>query len=217
MFVADTLIALVSSWLAYLFWTDSMQVWHVYVVMLSRSVGEGFHWPAMAASTSLMVPKRHLSRVAGMNQTMHGMLTIIGAPLGALLLELLPLHDVMLVDVGTALFAVVPLLFIAIPQPVKACEGTVKPTIWADVRVGLRYLSGWKGAIALFSGAMIFKVALTPAFSLMSLLVREHFGGGAPELSVLEAIAGVGYPWVMGNQRWVMGKTIQSAKYLQCC
>lgn len=191
--VSDSFIALVSLWLAYLFLTGSMQVWHVYVVMLARSFGDVFQWPAMAASTSLMVPQRHLTRVAGLNQTMNGLLTIIGPPLGALLLSLIPLHGVMLVDVGTALFAVIPLCFIAIPQPPKvASEASVRPSVWRDVREGFSYLRGWRGAMALIGGALIFKIALTPAFSLIPLLVRNHFGGGAAQLSLLEAIVGVG-------------------------
>ncbi len=103
--LSDSFIALVSLWLAYLFFTGSMQVRHVYVVMLARSFGDVFQWPAMAASTSLMVPQQYLTRVAGLNQTMNGLLSIVDPPLGALLLSLIPLHGVMLVDVGTALFA----------------------------------------------------------------------------------------------------------------
>jgi MFS transporter, DHA3 family, macrolide efflux protein len=191
--VSDSFIALVSLWLAYMFWSGAMQVWHVYVVMLARSLGDVFQWPAMAASTSLMVPERHLTRVAGLNQTMNGMLTIAGPPLGALLLALLPLHGVMLVDVGTALFAVIPLMFIPIPQPARAeGVGAKMQSVWHDLRDGFRYLRGWPGAVALISGALIFKVALTPAFSLLPLLVKSHFGGGAGELSLLESIAGIG-------------------------
>lgn len=193
MLIADSFIALVSLWLAYLFWSGSMQVWHVYIVMLARSLGGVFHWPAMAASTTLMVPDRHLTRIAGINQTMNGLLTIVGPPLGALLLALIPLHGVMLVDVGTALFAVIPLLFIAIPQPVRSqANGSKRASIWVDMREGFRYLWGWSGAMALIGGALIFKVALTPAFSLLPLLVRKHFGGGAAQLSLLESVIGIG-------------------------
>ena len=54
MMVADTAIAAVSLWLAYLFWTGDIQVWHVYVITLARSVGGTFHWPAMQSSTSMI-------------------------------------------------------------------------------------------------------------------------------------------------------------------
>ena len=189
--LADGIIALVSLWLAYLFWTGAMAVWHVYVVMFIRSIGNSFHWPAMQASTSMMVPEKHLSRVSGLNQAVNGGLNIIGPPLGALLMGLLPLYGVMLVDVGTALLAIVPLFFVSIPQPERADAGETF-SFWRDIKGGLRYVMGWQGLVVLIGAAMIFKIVLTPAFSLIPLLVKDHFGGDAVQLSVMDATAGVG-------------------------
>ena len=67
-----------------------------------------------------MVPKEHLARVAGLNQTMMGVMNIISPPLGALLLSVLPLGKVLAVDVVTAGLAVLPLLFVTIPQPERS-------------------------------------------------------------------------------------------------
>jgi DHA3 family macrolide efflux protein-like MFS transporter len=192
MIVADGVIALTLLWLAYLFWVDAVQIWHVYVVMAVRAVGGSFHWPAMQASTSLMVPEKHLTRVAGLNQTLNGALNIIGPPLGALLMGVMPLSGVMLVDVGTAMLAITSLFFVHIPQPKRDVMGTEKPTVWSDMREGLRYILGWPGLMASIGVAMVVKIALTPAFSLVPLLVSEHFNGGAAQLSLLEAVAGVG-------------------------
>ena len=192
MIVADGMIALALLWLVYLFWVDAVQVWHVYVVMAVRAVGGSFHWPAMQASTSLMVPDRHLTRVAGLNQTLNGALNIIAPPLGALLMGVMPLHGIMLIDVGTAGLAITSLLFVHVPQPKRDDMGMEKPSIWADVREGLRYIRSWPGLVALIGVAMIIKIALTPAFSLLPLLVSQHFHGGAAQLSLLEAVAGVG-------------------------
>jgi DHA3 family macrolide efflux protein-like MFS transporter len=193
MILADSFIALISLWLAYMFWSGAMEVWHIYVVMLARSFGGTFHGPAMAASTTLMVPERHYTRLSGLNQTIHGVLNIVGAPLGALLLSLLPLHGVMLVDLGTAAFAVVPLFFLAIPQPAtEHVEALKTRSFFANAREGLRFVLGWPGMLALLIGASILKIALMPAFTLSPLLVHQHFGGGAPELSLFNATVGIG-------------------------
>ncbi|MGD2147446.1 MAG: MFS transporter [Anaerolineae bacterium] len=194
MLVADALIALASLALAYLFWIDAAQIWHIYTIMFVRAVAGSFHWPAMQASTSLMVPRRHLTRVAGLNQTMNGVLSVVGPPLGALLLELLPPQGVMLTDVGTALLAIGPLLFVRVPRPQRSglAEGEGQGGIWVDVREGLRYIGEWPGLLALIAVAMVIKIALTPAFSLLPLLVRDHFGGGAAQLSLVEAVIGMG-------------------------
>ena len=193
MIMADSFIALVGLWLAYLFWTGTMDVWHVYIVMLARSFGETFHGPAMAASTTLMVPEKHYTRVSGLNQTIHGLLNLIGAPLGALLLSIMPLHGVMFVDVATAAFAVIPLLFFAIPQPKKEHVAAIKTSSFlSNAREGLRFVLHWPGMLVLLAGASVLKIVLIPAFNLAPLLVMNHFQGGAAELGALEAAVGLG-------------------------
>ena len=190
---ADTGVALVSAGLAYLFWTDSLQIWHVYVAMVLRALGGSFHWTAMQAATSLMVPDENLARIGGLNQTMHGANGILGPPLGAVLMAVMPLHGVMLVDVATALPALVPLLFVAIPEPpVESDVQKAGKSLWADMSQGLRYIIRWPGLVIFIVNAFVLRLALLPAFVLFPLLVKDHFGGGAPELGVLEATLGIG-------------------------
>lgn len=194
LFVADSLVALGALLLAFLFWQDAVQVWHVYLLMFIRAVGETFHWPAMQASTSLMVPEKHLARVAGINQALIGVFAIVAPPLGALLLELIPMHGIMGVDVATALFAVMPLLFITIPQPKRKSIGSdgQKSSVWTELLEGLRYVRLWRGLMILMGMAAILNFILTPASSLIPLLVKEHFQKGALQLSWLEATFGSG-------------------------
>ncbi|MFC2095676.1 MFS transporter [Candidatus Bipolaricaulota bacterium] len=193
MIVADSFIALAGLWLAFMFWSGTMEVWHIYVIMLARSLGGCFHWPAMSASTALMVPKKHYTRISGLNQTIQGVLSLLGAPLGALLISLMPLHGVMLFDVATAAFAVIPLLFVFVPQPKQEHVDSIKASSFlANARDGLRFILHWPGMLILLAGASIVKIALMPAFSLISLLVKDHFGGGATEYSMFSVAIGVG-------------------------
>ena len=193
---SDSLIAIVTLALAILFIIGKIQVWHIYVTMFIRAVGSAFHYPAETASIALMVPADQLSRIAGLNQALRGVLGIMAPPLGALLLELSGVHATLAVDILTALAAVIILLFIQIPQPENAVETypgmNFFTTILADMHAGLRYLLRWKGAVELIGLAMIFKIALSPAFSLHPLLVSSHFNGGAAEYSLVEAASGVG-------------------------
>ena len=195
MIAADGAVALASLWLAYMFWIDAVQVWQVYLIMFIRALGGSFHWPAMQASTTLMVPEKHLTRVAGMNQTLYGALNIVGPALGALAMALMPLSAVMMVDVSTALLAILPLLFVVVPQPEPSARlepGAVRPSLFTDIGQALRYIRGWPGLMALIGAAMIFKIALTPAFALLPLLVNQYFSGDAGQLALIEGIFGVG-------------------------
>ncbi len=188
MVAADSAIALVSLGLAYLFWSGGIRVWHIYLAMALRSVGGGFHWPAMAATTPLMVPERHLTRVAGLNQAASGALNIVSPPLGALFLSFLPMHGIMGIDVATALTAVVPLLFIPVPQPARVR----KEGYLADLKEGFRYVWAWKGLFYLMGFATLINFVVTPAFSLLPIYVKKFLAGGAMELGWLESAWGIG-------------------------
>jgi DHA3 family macrolide efflux protein-like MFS transporter len=194
MMVADSLSALASVVLAVLFATDAVQVWHVYVVMFVRAACGAFHWPAMQASTTLMVPEEHLARVAGLNQSLQGLGAIVAPPLGALLLEVLPMQGVLAVDIVTAILAVSPLLFVHIPQPERtgAAAGDSRPSMVADLRQAVRFLRAWPGILMIIAIAVLVNLLIYPALSLQPLLVTEHFRGDALQLAWLQSAFGVG-------------------------
>jgi DHA3 family macrolide efflux protein-like MFS transporter len=173
-----------------------MQVWHVYVIMALRSIGGSFHWPAMQASTSLMIPRQHLSRIQGLNQMLWGALGIIAAPLGALVMDLLPLQSVVAIDVVTAAFAVAPLFFVHIPQPERTLTAAQangeKPSLWADMAAGWKYVTEWKGVMILLGMATLINLLVNPAFALLPLLVKNDFHGNAARLAALESAMGFG-------------------------
>ncbi len=192
MITADALIAALTALLAYLFLIDAVQVWHIYTIMLLRSLGGAFHWPAMQASTTMLVPEKHLARVNGMNQLLHGALTIMAPPLGALLLTVLPMQGILAIDVVTALLAVGALLLIHIPQPARAGAEAGGTSVWQDFREGLAFIWAWPGLMIVLGIAMILNLLVNPGFSLLPILVTKHFGGGAIELGLLESAWGVG-------------------------
>jgi DHA3 family macrolide efflux protein-like MFS transporter len=151
----------------------------------------------MEASTSLMVPKEHLTRVQGFNQTLRGALNIVSAPAGALLIAVLPMQGVLAIDVVTALIAVSTLLFIHVPQPERRptssqSKSSFQAEFWADLREGFRYVWSWPALLLLMVMAMVVNILLSPAFSLLPLLVVDQFGGDAMQLGFIESAFGVG-------------------------
>ena len=193
--IADSSIAIVTLILVYLFSIELVDIWIIYLMLFLRALGGGFHGPAMAASTSLMVPDEHLTRIQGVNQTLYAGLNIVSAPLGALLLDLLDVKGVLLIDVFSALFAIVPLFFISIPQPEKKSvsqEKNMIKSVWQDFLEGLRYVKKWPGLLFLIVMALSINMIITPAFSLLPLLVRSHFGGDALQLGWLNSSFGIG-------------------------
>jgi len=194
MIAADLAIATSTAVLAYLFYTGRVEVWNIYLIMFVRAIGDTFHYSAFNASTVLLVPSDQLTRVSGINQTLRAAINIISPPTGAVLLGILPIQNLLLIDIVTALFGVLPLLFLSIPQPVREMteEGKHKTSIWVDMREGIQYIRSWPGLMAVIVLALTCNFLLTPTGSLMPLLITKHFGLGALEFGLMDSIWAAG-------------------------
>ena len=194
MILADASIALSTLLLAYLFAIGKVEIWHVFAIMAARSLGGAFHFPAMSASTPLMVPEKHLTRIGGLNQTLMGLMNMIAPPVGALLITVLPTQGVLFIDIGTAALAIVPLFFLNIPQPERLVTSSPaeKTSLLTDVRAGLTYVRSWPGLVAILFMALFLNFLLTPTGALMPLLITKFFGRGALEFGLMDSAWGFG-------------------------
>ncbi|MCH9652207.1 MAG: MFS transporter [Deltaproteobacteria bacterium] len=199
LFWADASVALASVTLAGLFAFGVASTGHVLALLLVRAMGAAFHGPAMLASTSLMVREDLLAKIQGLNQGLQGGLLILSAPLGAFLVSWVPMAGVMVVDVATAAFALIPLIFIRVPQPASNLspgskesngQGAVR-SLLAEMAAGFSYLRERGGHLALLGLATMINLCMVPAFSLLPLLVQER-GGDAGLLGWMTALFGVG-------------------------
>ena len=193
MVISDALIALFTAALAYLYWRGSVEVWHVYVILFLRAFGDVFQSPAMSASTSLMVPKAQLARVGGMNDLLMGVVNIVAPPLGALLVATVSMQGTLAIDLVTAVLAIAPLLFIRIPQPPAAPASQERTSVFREMAQGFNYVWNWRGLFFMFMVIALLRFFMAPAFSLLPLMVTDHFGGGALELAWMNSAHGFGF------------------------
>jgi len=177
---ADSTVAIATLVLAYLFTSGLIQIWHIYIALFVRAVAGGFHQSAFGASVVLLVPKEQLARVQGFNQALHGGLNIISAPLGAYLLSVLPMQRILGIDVGTALLAILILIFIQIPQPERV--SAAPSTFWQDFKAGFLYIIAWRGLVILLGLVMVINFFYSATEPLTPLLITNHFEGGAGQL-----------------------------------
>jgi DHA3 family macrolide efflux protein-like MFS transporter len=193
MLLSDAGVALASLVLAVLFLQESAGVPAVFAALFARALGSAFHAPAMLASSSLMVPPQHFTRIQGLNQALQGALAIAGAPAGALLYAILSMAGVMLVDAVTAVIAITPLLFIRIPAVERSSPAaTAAGGVWSETLAGLTYLRARRGHTALVLIAASINLFVVPAFSLLPLFVQEDLGGSAMTLAWMTSLFGIG-------------------------
>ena len=196
--VTDVLTAMLTLLLAILFAFTSVQLWQILVVMFLRSTFGSFQWPATLTMTSLIVPKNQLARIQGLNTTLSGVMGILSPPLGAFLVGLLPMWGVLSIDVVTALLAVIPLLFFSIPNPVPIAMDAnnktgQKPNLFKDLAAGIKYVGSLPGLFAVIIAATFINFLVTPAFSLLPILITNYFNKGVIELGIGESFFSVGF------------------------
>jgi MFS transporter, DHA3 family, macrolide efflux protein len=187
---ADAMSALCMMALIALFLARQVELWHLYTIMGLRSALQAFQVPASAASTSLLVPYTFLPRAAGLHQTVQGVMTVMAAPLGALVINLMPLEVALSIDVLTAGMGIVPLLIFRIPQARSSKE--TSRSLWIEFREGVHLVWHHGGLRRLYAllGAVV--LVITPPFILLPLMVKQHFGGSAQEVALMEGLYGVG-------------------------
>ncbi|RDE14523.1 MAG: MFS transporter [Candidatus Thorarchaeota archaeon] len=190
MIVADTIAAAPIVPLMMLYYYGLIEVWHIYLAMFVRASASAFHWPAMEASTTMLVPKKHLARIGGLNQALYGASSVVAPPIGAVLFVTFPMYGLLAIDIVTASLAVSALAFIHIPQPVRQAL-TKDSGVLGDMLAGFRFLRVWKGALVLMFVAMLINFLISPAFGLLPILVAENFAGDAPMLAAMESVMGI--------------------------
>lgn len=191
MIAADATVAVATLGLALAFAAGPVEPPVIYAALFVRAVAGGFHGSASSASMTLLVPKAHHARVQGLNQAREGALGILSAPVGALLIAVLPMQHILAIDILTACMAIAPLLVFDVPQPERhpASRGH---SVFADMREGLRFVVSWRGLMVVIGMAMLINFLLSPAFALLPILVSKHFSAGALELGWMNAAFGVG-------------------------
>lgn len=191
MIVADLVSAVCMLVLIWLFLSGRIVLWHAYGMMAIRSAMQAIQAPAASASVTMLVPSSFLSRAAGLGQAMQSMTLIVAAPLGAFAIGAMPVAWALGIDVATALLGIVPLLFWTIPQPRRGGESG-KPTLWRDLREGVHLVWSHPGLRRLYGLIGLVVLIIMPSFTLVPLLVKQHFHGGAPQVAFMEGLSGGG-------------------------
>ncbi|MGD2116663.1 MAG: MFS transporter [Acidobacteriota bacterium] len=153
MIAADTAAGVVTLVIAALVWTESLQIWHIYIAAALHSVFKTFQWPAYIAATTLMVPKKHYARVGGMMQFGQAASEIVAPATAGLLMVTIGIEGVLVVDVVTFLFAVGVLLFVPVPKPERTAEGEAasKLPFKKQLTYGFSYIAKRHGLMALLA------------------------------------------------------------------
>src|SRR6266508_133778 len=100
-----------------------LQVWHLYVAAMFQGLGNSFQWPAYSAAITTMISKEQYGRANGMMSLIEMGPGVLAPMLAGALLPLIGLTGILSLDVVTFVLAILILLSVHIPQPLRTVEG----------------------------------------------------------------------------------------------
>jgi len=138
--VATVLSRVPTAAVALLWWHGGLELWHIYVALIVNGLASAFVLPAFDASVRLLVPREGLARASGFSQLMQTLGIVVGPPLAGAVLVAFGLGSVLVLDVASALVALVALALVRIPNPERAPTGGGVWSVVHDFAVGMRYV-----------------------------------------------------------------------------
>lgn len=186
MIAADGVVALSSVVLGAAFLlSKAPPVSLIYCVLFLRGLGNTFHGPAMQAAIPMLVPTEMLTEAGGWGNLIGSVSSMLGPVLGAGLMALLPVASIMLIDIFGAVFAIICLLFVSIPNIPRIGQPL---HIFSDMKQGFSTIRANKPLLAVFFPMLLVNILYMPLGSLFPLLVRIHFMGDVWHNSIVEFI-----------------------------
>lgn len=190
MVIADLSIALLGVALAVSSLQGEIPIWLIMVVLLLRSFGTAFHYPALQSITPSIVPKEQLTKYAGYAQSFESLSMVLSPALAAMLFGVWGLTAIIFLDVLGALMAVFTLCFVEIPKNVTKTKK--RGSVIRETADGLKELRRVPGMVSLMVVGALYAVIYFPIGSLYPFMTMNYFKGGFTESGVVEVVFSVG-------------------------
>lgn len=148
MLVCDSFAALTTVCVLVLFKTNSLEVWHLYILNALNGLMNSVQSPASDVATTLLTPEKHYQKTSAMKYFSNSLVSIITPVLAAAIVSFAGLDAVIAFDLATfAVAFTVLLFFIKIPE-VPQNESS-KETLLQSAKGGISYLGRNKGILCM--------------------------------------------------------------------
>ncbi|MCJ7696530.1 MAG: MFS transporter [Anaerolineaceae bacterium] len=176
-----------------LLFANSLEIWHLYVIVAISGIFGAFQWPAYSASISLMIPKEQYTRASGMISLAETGSQIFAPILAAILIAKIGITGIFIIDLVTLVIALIMLLIVNVPNPVK--KGTSeesKGSFFAELAYGFNYLFSRASLLGLQLVFFFGNFFAAIAYSLIAPMVLARSAGDATILGTVQSAGAIG-------------------------
>ncbi|TLQ15747.1 MFS transporter [Lactococcus raffinolactis] len=191
---SDGAIALVTLFVAILYFLGFQSIWLLLIAVIARSLGQGIQQPAVGSLIPQMVPKDALTRFNGIQSATQS-LTMFAAPMvSGALLTFLSLKYIFLIDIVTAIIGISIVFFcVKISHVMKQKEPETGANIYfKEMMVGFSYIKKTSWLKTMFIAFAAVSFLCSPISLLSPLQVTRQFGDDVWRLATLEITFALG-------------------------
>lgn len=193
MMVSDCVAALATVGILVVLIYGELEMWHIYVAAAIMGLGNTFQWPAYSAAITTMLPKKHYSRANGMMSLVESGPAVFAPILAGALYPILGLAGILILDIGTFLFAIGALLVVHIPPPLVSAEGKEgRGSMLREAIFGFRYIFKRKSLLHLLLFFLALNFIIGLAFNVFNPFILERTANNSVLLGYVRSAAAIG-------------------------
>ncbi|NLO34720.1 MAG: MFS transporter, partial [Clostridiaceae bacterium] len=185
--LADGLIASATLILALFFLAGSKDLWLFFVIPFVRALGQAVQTPAVNALLPQIVPEDRLMKTNGLFSSLNSAIMLISPMVSGALLSLTSLELILMIDVVTAIAAILVMVTLKVPAHVRS-EANKKQRYWQDLVAGVQYIRKHEYIGRFFIYITILFFMVTPVAMLTPLQVTRSFGDDIWRLTAIEVV-----------------------------
>ena len=190
MLASDTLAAFCTVTILALMKSNSLEIWHLYIVNALNGLMNTFQQPAADVTVSLLTPEKYYQKAGGLRAFSYSVNSFLAPVFAAALMSWAGTYAVIMFDLFTFSVAFITLMFF-IKIPDRKLDINEKETIIKSAGAGIKYLKHNRGILdlILFLAAINFTASVFNA-ALPALLLNGR-GGGDSAYGYVNAVSGM--------------------------
>lgn len=187
----DTVSALLTLTILFLYLSGNLQLWHLYVAGAINGIFEQMQQLTYSAAVATLVPEQHFSRASSLSFLASYGASMIAPTLAGILYPAIGLSGIFAIDLGTFVIAIATLLPVKIPQPAPNPQ-PIRPHLWQELSFGFRYIADRPNLLTLLVLVSLFWFAHDIGATLYSPMILARTGNDTRILGAILSAAGAG-------------------------
>ncbi|WP_299489546.1 MFS transporter [Acaryochloris sp. IP29b_bin.137] len=197
MLLGDFVAMLCTLLIVFLYWSNQLQIWHLYGVVAVYGCFGQIQTLAYSTSIALLVNKEHYTRAESLVAAVNYSGAIFSPILAGSLYPLIGVQGIIGIDLITFVVAFVLLFTADIPSTTNlAIQGDAPETStemsWSNLTFGFRYIWRQPGLLALVVAFSLFALPSDMGKALYNPMILARSGGDSHALGVVTTAAGLG-------------------------